>query len=1236
MTTPAPNWTARQRAGIETLGHSLLVSAAAGSGKTAVLAERCAHLVCNAETACDVDQLLVVTFTESAAAEMKARIQLALRQRLARNPSARLARQVGLAEHAHVSTVHGFCFRLLKQNFTLAGIDPDFQILDPDEAALLRREIATDLFHRRYEDDQTGEFHRLIDAYGDGDDESLVRQVVATHELLASLTDPRGWIDTSASAMRESAEKPLEESELGRELVRQIGAGLSALLRRCDDARRTVAALGPEFQPYAEYLRGLSPFFTHWKGVLKEQGLDMLVGEVADFRAARPRIPAVRGQPAAKDLAKSIVDGVKNAVDENPLGELLASNSGQWREGMRSVAPHAQAYLALVLDFGTDYSAAKSAQRALDFADLERLSLNVLREGDAVPVRPSALAKSLHEQFRYVLVDEYQDINPIQDAILSLVSRECLGEQNANLFCVGDVKQSIFRFRLAEPGRFLDRHRRFSAAIDKRMGEVIDLRENFRSRAPLLEAINGVFERLMTRDAAEIEYDQSHRLAAGRTFPPGDGVSDFRGAPLELHLLPEEPGAAEGLDPIPKSEELERVEYEAILVARRIRQLLGSDGSPRMSVCKPDEAGRDVLKPIEPGDIVVLLRAMQHKADRFADVIRAHGIEVHNEAAGGLFDATEVRDVLSVLQILDNQRQDIPLATVMRSPLAGLPDPDDALARIRLAYRDDADPVPFHEAVRRYAADRDDELAAHLKDFLNRLAEWRDQANKRPVAELLWRLYDQTGYLAFCGGLDDGRQRTANLLELHRRAGQFGTFLRQGLYRFLRFLENLKEEADLKRPSPAGQAEQAVRIMSIHRSKGLEFPVVLLPDLGKQFNVSDARGAILVDRQMGLGMAVVDQERLIRYPSLASTLVRQNLLRQTMAEELRLLYVAMTRAKEHLILVATCGLEDRQRWQSQWSGHDGPLPPDAVQGAKRVIDWLGPVAAMSAGASHPIFKIHEYDAADVRNWKNPRHQRPEFSARQKGMVRLEPLPRDPPMNDAARQLIQRFHTAYPFDACTFVPATVSVTSLAKGIAAEARESNLPPGRKLDLPRFFQKEATPRATDIGNATHALLQYFDFSGAATLPLIERQIAELVDRKLLSATDAGLVDRAAVLWLLESEVGKLIRASQAGLMREVPFALMWPAQDSPPGDDASDQIMIRGRIDLLAPTESGWIIVDYKTDRVTEPELEQRAQAYGRQMQLYAEAIRKVAGGKIAAVYLVFLTPRRIVSIGDKRPG
>jgi ATP-dependent helicase/nuclease subunit A len=398
--------------------------------------------------------------------------------------------------------------------------------------------------------------------------------------------------------------------------------------------------MGREFDSYVEYLGNLTPFFAHCKQVLADNGLDMLVAEIKDFRETAPRIPSVRGQPAGKDLAKSLVDSVKNAVKEKPLGDLLTFTTAEWQDGLRRVAPFARTLLSLVSEFTERYSQAKSAQRSLDFADLERMTLNILRDGNAVPPRPSPLARSLHEQFRHVLVDEYQDINPIQDAILRLLSRESISEMNANLFCVGDVKQSIFRFRLAEPARFLDRHRRFSAGSDKRAGEVIHLRENFRSRAPLLDAINGIFQRLMTRDAAEIEYDQSHRLAAGRTFPPSGNAPSFPGAPIELHLIPRDPGTAEGLEPMPKSEQLDRVDYEAILVARRIRQMMGLDGSPAMNVWKTDESGNPTFSPIQFRDIVVLLRAMRHKADRFADVLRAHGIEVYNEAASGLFEAT--------------------------------------------------------------------------------------------------------------------------------------------------------------------------------------------------------------------------------------------------------------------------------------------------------------------------------------------------------------------------------------------------------------------------------------------------------------------------------------------------------------------------------------------------------------------------------------------------------------------
>ncbi|MDP9173571.1 MAG: helicase-exonuclease AddAB subunit AddA [Planctomycetota bacterium] len=1237
-------WTPQQLAGIQTVGSSILVSAAAGSGKTAVLAERCAHLVCDAASPCNIDQLLVVTFTESAAAEMKTRIQQALRDRLAQKYSARLARQVALVEHAHVSTVHGFCNRLLRQNFHRVGLDPNFDILDGDEATLLRHEVASDLFHRCYESDASGAFGRFIDAYGNGNDEQLITQTVAAHELLRSLVNPSRWIAKSQTEISEAATKPLELSVLGKQSIEQIKELLTCITRQCEDAQNSIPNLGPRFAGYIAQLQELASTLRHWSQVLQDQGLTMLVGEFQDFRL--PRAPNISGQPPNKEIAKGLLDAAKAAIMKGELAQRLSMTSEQWQQGMAAIAPHANVFLSLIQEFGKEYDQAKASVRALDFADLERYALSVLCEDtNANALKPSPVACALHRQFSHVLVDEYQDINEIQDAILTLASHERAptANQSGNLFCVGDVKQSIFRFRLAEPARFLKRQERFNTAGNAH-GQVIYLRENFRSRAPLLDCVNAVFEKLMTRDAVEIEYDDTHKLLAGKVFPATGNVTVFPGGPIELHLLPANL-AAQNPDNPEESEEaepdadMERADYEAVLVARRILQITGKDGSPPMNVLKPDAAGNLVYAPAGFGDIVILLRSLQFKSDAFADVLRGHDIPVHSEKGKGFFEATEVRDILSLLAVLDNQQQDIPLAAVLRSPLAGLPDVDDCLAQIRLRYRDDKEELPFHQAVVRYAAEQQDDLAARLSDFLEQLDDWRDQANKRPVAELLWRLYDDTGYLAYCAGLINGQQRVANLVQLHQRAAQFGGFRRQGLYRFLRFLENLREQKEVARPSVIGQAEQVVRIMSIHVSKGLEFPIVILPDLGKKHNLQDTHGAILFDRATGLGMSVVDQERLIRYPSLSSAMVKTSLHRQTLAEEMRLLYVAMTRAREHLILVGTCPEAANEKWIIQWHNHQGPLPRDHVLGARTMLDWLGPAAAMTLGAHSPVFQIKQYQPAIVREWQNPRNLRPVFTDRQQKMAELQKLDTPPATSEDGAKAIARFEAAYPFEPFTRCAATSSVTAQTKGSpqilddpdTEASANSQAPFERRLDLPVFYAQSA-PKPTDIGNAMHLALMHWNFASVTDPPQIEREIERLIASKLISSKEASLIDRRALVWMLNSRVGQLLRENHVSLMRELPFALaISPTQiESPAAADPMDQLMVRGRIDLLVQTPRGLVIVDYKTDNVTGPAVAERVALYRGQMDFYRTAIDRVTGRKIAAIYLVFLTPQLIEEV------
>jgi ATP-dependent helicase/nuclease subunit A len=1255
-------WTDDQWAGITTTGRNLLVSAAAGSGKTAVLAERCAYLVCDAPDPCDVDELLVVTFTEAAAAERKARIEKALRQRVARalTPAPRLRHQLALIDRAQVSTLHGFCARLLRQHFHLLGLDPSFSVLDGDEAALLRLEVARGLFADRHEDARRVEaFQQFIDLYGDGNDERLLRQVIELHDMTASLFDPRAWLATAQQRIDGACGGDLESSELGRELLELIRKRLAGLRGRCDGSLAMVSRMGG-FAKYETALREMQATLTHWQSVLDKDGLDALSGEMID---EFPRLPSIASATPGKEIAKQAVDSVRKDMKSGVLREMLRFSTAQWRDGMIAMRPHAHVLLGLVEEFAERYQREKAALRSVDFSDLERLALKVLSDGAAGALAPSNVARMLHRQFRHVLVDEYQDINELQDAILTLVSRECLGthsssrEAEQNLFCVGDVKQSIYRFRLAEPGRFMQRQARFRDGDGA--GTVIDLQANFRSRAPLLGALNDLFAKLMTRQAADIEYDATHLLRPGLQYPPANGASCFTGAPIELHLMPqdmqiEEEDSEEPSDAGDAEEgdaEPDRGGREALLIARRIREMIGAAGAAPMCVMERRD-GVLSPRPIEFRDIVILLRSMRYKADDYAEMLRRGGIPVHTTSGKGYFDTMEVRDVLALLAVLDNRRQDVPLAAVLRSPMAAIPLPDDALASIRLAYRGRGDGfVPFHQAVIQYARERDDELAAKLRDLIHRLDRWREMAQRRPLAELIGDIYTTTGYLAFCAGLRDGEQRTANLIDLYERARQFGTFQRQGLARFLQFLQSLRSESDLGQPPVISEGENVVRIMSVHHSKGLEFPVVFLPDLGKAINLSDCAGSILMDRRAYLSLDVADEARRVRYPSLASVVVRERLKQQALAEELRVLYVAATRAREHLVLIGTCGEAKTAAWTSRWSDFDGgALPADLVLGARCMLDWIGPAAvALRRGGREPIHII-QHVAEEIAGWGAPETLRPIESDRLMQLARLEPLQPAPPENALANEILARLTEPYRFEPFTRLAAADSATAEAKRLRgaqafAPAWAANSAPSAAsaqagafehpviLEPPRAIRTKLKPSAAEIGSATHLVLQHLDFRRPCDPAGLQIQLRQLVDRRLIPQNDADAVDLEAICWVAGSTIGQLMRDRAADVRRELPLYFARPPGEYPDGQastDPADAVMLRSRLDALIVTPRGIEIIDYKTDQLTGEQVPSRTEIYRPQMALYRRAVEAMTGQKVSAVHLVFLSARVVQTV------
>ncbi len=1244
-------WTDAQREAIEARGVGLLVSASAGTGKTAVLAERCVSLVADGRRPCRIDQLLVVTFTDAAAAEMRGRIGQALAARLADRPTdRRLAQQLALIDGAHISTIHAFCLEVLRKHFCQAGLDPTFAVLDADEAELLKQETLEALFAELYAaQTELGErFRRLVELYGDGLDEAVGRFVLGLHGLLGSLVLPQQWLEAAAAAAKPGS------AALGELFAAQLVDELSMQMAQC---RAEAAFIRSHLSAWSVYAEGIEEYagqVARWLGKVRagEGGLEEVLAEIGQYKF--PLLPRKRTAKGESDADRAWAADVFKLVRDRYFRERLREGYAlvgleEAAEQLGETAPFVEALCQIVGRFVQDYGRAKDRLAVVDFDDLQQRCLDLLT-ADRQTLAPSEVAGELQRHFEHVLVDEYQDINPVQDAILRLVSREQRADEPSNLFAVGDVKQSIYRFRLAEPEIFLARQKMSRSSDQSRVREVA-LRENFRSRASVLEMVNMVFGRLMAGGIARIEYDERACLVPGLDYPETKAGDVLDRPAAELHVLPrarrsvleEQEEAEEEAPP------LEAVEREAYVVGRRILELMGREGAKPVRIWHRQD-GEWQARPLRYRDVVVLLRTVRHQANHFAAVLRRMGIPVFAEQAGGYFESMEVRDVLGLLSLLDNQQQDIPLAGVMRGPLLEVPFCDSELVAIRSVDGR----VPFHEAVRAYAKRGDDSvLRERVVEFLSMLERWRTISRQRPVAELLWQLYEETGYLDYVGGMPDGAQRRANLLGLYERARQFGQFAKQGLFRFLRFIDQLAErDRVVESPTPLSEAEDVVRVMSIHRSKGLEFPVVIVPQLGKRFNFSDARGSMIVDRRTHVGLKVMDEERGISYPTLAHRLVSRQMANETRAEELRVLYVALTRAQQRLILIGTVegGLADPRL---RWAGHEGALPEAVLATANCPLDWLVPALGCERGervvwgehedaeaGAGSLVRVERYGVEEVAGW---RMSEEGGRGTPRGVVErvaaLEPLAEGATPDGRVEGVIERITARYGHESLTRLPAVISVSELKRRYLLAWE-----PGEQVDSylgstwlrqpqPRFVQVGAAePDGAARGVATHAVMQHVDLARPCDRADLAAQVSAMVAGGLLGREQADWVDLASVAWFFETELGRRLRACVGGIRRELPFVARLAPDEYEAGLACeswapADAILVRGIVDCVLEEGGGVEVIDYKSDQVVGEQLAERVEAYRPQLAIYAEALSKIWGWPVRRCWAVFLAARHI---------
>jgi ATP-dependent helicase/nuclease subunit A len=1227
-------WSDEQWEAIATSGQDTLVAAAAGSGKTAVLVERIIKKI--VDDSVDVDKLLIVTFTNAAAAEMRTRIGKALEGALTKDPgSLHLRRQLSLLNRASISTLHSFCMNVLRRYYFKIGLDPAFRIVDQTEGELLREEVIEELFEEEYGKENNDSFYELVDRYSsDRNDIALQTLVQKLYDFSRSHPRPEAWLDKMMSSYNIDEETAIDDLPWTTEMLENIRLqlrGLLKLLNRADEL--TYEPGGPE-----PYKNNLIEDKQRVEGLLHASGTSW--GQLYETfqNGAFGRLKPVKGDSydeRLKDQVKDLRNTVKKQV-EKLKEELFDRRPESYVKDLCEMSPHIQTLVSLVKEFGSRYQRVKREKALVDFNDLEHDCLEVFLNPESTPdhLIPTEAALDYREQFDEVLVDEYQDTNLVQETIIRLVSTK--ETDLGNLFMVGDVKQSIYRFRLAEPGLFLHKYKRFQKD-GKGAGLRIDLAKNFRSRREVLDGTNFLFRQLMNEKVGEINYDRDAELRLGADYSPSD-TSDAELVLINRGEKEDKPDTTIGEE---DPSDLAAEQLEARWIAQKIKTMIGDGNTPPYQVFDKDTG---TMRPITYRDIVILMRSANTAAPTMLEEFKRHGIPGYAELSSGYFEAVEVAVMMSLLKVIDNPYQDIPLASVLRSPIVGLS--GEEMAQTRIAEKK----ADYYDSLLTYLEKQpESDLYEKLLDFSKKLKSWRIKARGGALSDLIWQIYRETGYYDFVGGMPGGQQRQANLRALYDRARQYEQTSFRGLFRFLRFVERMQDRgSDLGTARALGEQEDVVRVMTIHKSKGLEYPVVFLAGLNKQFNFNDLRGSYMLHKELGFGTKYINPKLRISYPTLPLLAMKQKMKMEQLAEEMRVLYVALTRAREKLFLLGTVKEVEKtvKGWSAHIAGSDWLLPDYTRADAKRFLDWIGPAIMRHSGGA-PLTEIVGDEAPageifeDMSKWHVTLVESAELGARdeeeqtsqeemKQAVKQLQSVPFE---SDYKEQVAAQLSWRYGYDGAAAHMSKQTVSEIKR-----QRESLGEGGDTQYIRRFrskigerpqFMQEKQLTAAERGTSMHTLMQHINLKK----PVNKTNVAELIDKmvfnELLTEEQAGVIDVNEVLQFFESPLGQRLQATDE-VRREVPFSLALPASLAYADWSGAEEetVMVQGVIDCVIKEGDEITLLDYKTDGIHgrfmngfEGAKSVLADRYRVQLNLYARAVKQIWKKTPKEKYLYF---------------